>query len=99
MASEPDSTAMRSDFWVMSFQMAPWSARERPDALRETVTSEAFRARLLLYSTWSAEEKSGRRYDQRPRSTQDTGIGVIDCGGTSIEMFTMRFCLAPMSAS
>src|SRR5215831_12563530 len=90
---------MRWDFRAMSAQMARWSARARPEALSEALTSWDFCARLLLYSTWSDDPKSGRRYAQRPRSTQDTGIGVTDRAGTRMEMFTIRFCFAPTSAS
>src|SRR5262245_25011467 len=44
-------------------------------------------------------EKARERYDQRPCSTQLTGIEVSLSAATRIEVLSTRFCFAPINSS
>ena len=79
--------------------MAPWSDACLPVVLIEADTWLILLARALAKSALFEDENCSDLYLQRPCSTQLTGMTIRLPAPTRIEMFTMRFCLAPINWS
>ena len=61
--------------------------------------ASALRRRRCACETWLPERNDGDDRDQRPCSTQETGIVSFDFASTRTLTLRMRFCFAPTSSS
>ena len=99
IASVGDSTSIARCLRWMLAQTRPWSLAREPRSRISTETSCIFAARAFAYRLRLAEPNSRDRYDQRPRSTQETGMTTFWRLPTRMVRLRMRFCRAPTSSS